>query len=156
MNFDTRLIELFAELRVILWKIIFISETRRNTQDIFIQGGHRLVSSHGFMESVPASGIEILIHCSLIPYIRRKLCLHNRLMALDLKIGAKTIRVICVYAPHSGYPEDEFRSTMEDLSNLVTELRASVIVSSVAVILILLSGWSLVEISFENYASVMN
>ena len=68
-----------------------------------------------------SSGVAILVHRQFTKNIIRKLCISDRLMAIDVTIGSKIMRIVAVYMPHAGYTYEEFSNCFEDLSNLLTE-----------------------------------
>ena len=53
--------------------------------------------------------------------ISRKICLHDRVIAIDLKIAQKTTRFIVVYLPSIGYDWNYFLDTFKDIEGLVME-----------------------------------
>ena len=66
---DERRIAILSELSLIQWHFICFSETRCLTQDVMLQGGHRLIT---FLESPATSGVGILTHSDYTPYIITK------------------------------------------------------------------------------------
>ena len=107
INSDARLIGLLCELNNLTWDVICFSETRAVSQDGELSGGHRLISSYKDATS-PASGTAILIHARIIKFVRRKIIMHDRVMAIDVKFDKKMIRVISVYVPHAGHAWNDF------------------------------------------------
>ena len=112
INTENRRIALLSELAVLQWDFICFSETRCLTEDTLLHGGHRLITS---LESPAASGVAILVHSDCVKYIIRKHMVSDRVMAIDVKIGTKKIRIISVYMPHAGYSFAEFEKCMEDI-----------------------------------------
>ena len=55
--------------------------------DRILSGGHRLVCEYG---GEGATGVAILIHRRWVKYIRKVHRIHDRLMAIDLKLKEKT------------------------------------------------------------------
>ena len=107
--------------RAIFNQIFFFSETRCKTQDVFIEGSHRLVCSNDASARSPASGVAILVHHRWTTNIKHTICLNDRVMAVDLKISQKTIRLIAVYLPHSGYDRKYFQDTFIDIEVLAND-----------------------------------
>ena len=104
INSPQRLEILLAEIDGIVWDIIFFSETRASTASVILDGGHKLYTVHGNDAEV-ASGVGILVH---VKYARAVIAVHrcsDRVMGIDLKFGHQTIRIICVYMPHTGYDQ---------------------------------------------------
>ena len=60
INSPERLVQLQLELSLCRWDIICLSETRCQTQDVFLDGGHRLISSNSSNARSPVSGVAIL------------------------------------------------------------------------------------------------
>ena len=87
-----------------------------------MRGGHRLIT---FLESPATSGVGILVHSDYTKYIIKKYLISDRSMAIDVKIGMKRIRIICVYVPHAGYTWVDFEDCMNDISILVSEATRS-------------------------------
>ena len=53
--------------------------------------------------------------------MKRKHCISDRIMTVDLLIDTKSIRLISVYLPHSGYELDDYYDVMASLSTLTME-----------------------------------
>ena len=94
------------------------SETRCLSQDVFLEGGHRLITS---LSAQSASGVGILIHHRFTKHIHTINCFSDWLMAVDFRFRGKTLRLFAVYFPHAGYPWSLFEKSWEDLSSLCME-----------------------------------
>ena len=99
INLDARLIILLGELSMITWDIICFSETRLETRDEFIEGKHRLISSNDKNAKTSATGVAILVHRRWTGQIKKKICLHDRVMAVDLKLPRRLVRILAVFLP---------------------------------------------------------
>ena len=62
-----------------------------------------------------------MIHRRWMNYIIRKICLHDRVMVIDIKIPQKNTRFIVVYLPHIGYDWNYFLDIFNDIKGLVME-----------------------------------
>ena len=116
INSEERRIGLLAELSRISWTFICFSETRQLSEDVILHGGHRLISS---LDEVSANGVAILIHQDYVKRVINSVAPSNRVMAIDVKIGTKVVRVISVYMPHAGYPWQDFVNEFDTLEQLV-------------------------------------
>ena len=105
INSEFRQLCLLGELSFTLWDIVCISETRCSSQDIILQGGHRFLAHRG---DYHASGVAILIHKNHAHNIKHIMYISDRVMAIDIQMGCKIMRVIALYLPHAGYPWDDF------------------------------------------------
>ena len=122
INSPERLVQLQLELSLCRWDIICLSETRCQTQDVFLDGGHRLISSNSSNARSPASGVAILLHQRWTGRVARKICLHDRVMAIDVKVSRRTIRIIAVYLPNSWtYDLQYFQEIFDDIERLSME-----------------------------------
>ena len=115
INTDERLVQLIREFSLVKWDIVCFSETRCRSQDIFIDDGHRLIYSNSDEARSAASGVRILIHRRRIKAIKQRICVTDRVMAIDLKISHNIIRIIAVYLLHAGYESNCFQSTFDDV-----------------------------------------
>ena len=118
INSDVRLSTLLAELSLIEWDFVCFSETRCLSQDVTLEGGHRLITS---LSSPGASGVAILINAKYTKMISKKIIVSDRVISVDLKLKTKHLRLISVYVPHAGYSWDEFDDCMTDTGRLVME-----------------------------------
>ena len=90
------MVQLDIEISTSTFDIVCLSETRTETQVVFVKDGHRLIAIS------PASGVAISIHRRWSTSIKRKICFHDRVMAVDLEVGQTIIRVIAAYLSHAG------------------------------------------------------
>ena len=101
------------------WDVVCFSETRAKKMDRILSGGHRLVCEYG---GEGATGVAILIHRRWVKYTREVHLIHDRLIAIDIKLKERTIRIISIYVPHLGYGWHPFQGIFEDLSHLLSEV----------------------------------
>ena len=100
------------------WDFVCFSETRYLSHDIILNGGHRLAAH---LSEKSSSGVAILIHARHKKKILQILSISDRVIGMDIKIGAKILRIISTYMPHAGYSYDEFLHCFDELVSLVTE-----------------------------------
>ena len=100
VNSEERIVALLAELSSTSWSIVCFSESRCRRQDKLLSEGHYLICEY---DDVAASGVAILIHYKFTRFIQRKHLVHDRVMAIDMKLGSRRVRIISVYVPHAGY-----------------------------------------------------
>ena len=101
INSDSRLIGLLGELSIMSWDLVCFSETRLQTRDDILDGGHRLISSNDQNARSSATGVAILLHRRWADQVKKKICLHDRVMAIDLKLPHRMVRVLAVYLPNA-------------------------------------------------------
>ena len=89
------------ELSIISWDLVCFSETRLQTRDDILDGGHRFISSNDQNARSSATGVAILFHRRWTDKVKKKICLHDRVMAIDLKLPHRMVRVLAVYLPNA-------------------------------------------------------
>ena len=109
---------MLGELSDLSWDIVCYYETRLPSQDIILEGGHRLVSSLG---TFVHAGVAILIHQRWVQFITKFIRVSDRLLYLDLFVNGRSYRFSAVYVPHAGYSVDIFNSCYDDLKSIVLE-----------------------------------
>ena len=62
-----------------------------------------------------------MVHRRWIKAIKQLICVTDRVLAIDLKISHKIIRIIVVYLPHAGYESNYVQSTFDDVERLIME-----------------------------------
>ena len=102
------------------WHVICFSETRAITQDVIFSGGHRLISSYGDASNA-ASGTAILTHQKFTRFVKHKIIINDRIIAIDMKFRQKTIRIISIYMSHAGYAWSDFVYGFDQISILICE-----------------------------------
>ena len=68
LNSNEKFILLLTELRDLSWNVILFSETRAESGDVILEGGHRLILERG---EYRASGVGVLVHSTLVSQIRK-------------------------------------------------------------------------------------
>ena len=86
-----------------------------------MDGRYRFICSNTDTARSSASGIVILINRQWTSDIVQKICVNDRVMAVDLKISKKIIRIMAVYLPHSGYGCNYFQETLLDIKRLAMD-----------------------------------
>ena len=86
-----------------------------------MDGKHRLICSNMDTTRSSASGVAILTHRQWTSDIIQKICVNDRVMAVDLKIDKKIIRIMAVYLPHSGYEYNYFQETLTYIERLAMD-----------------------------------
>ena len=109
---------MLGELSDLSWDIVCFSETRLPSEDIILEGGHRLISSLG---TFVHAGVAILIHARWVQFIKTFVRVSDRLLYLDLSVNGRCYRFSAVYFPHAGYSWDAFNSCYDDLRSTVLE-----------------------------------
>ena len=123
INLDARLVALLAELSMMTWDIICFSETRLETRDEFIEDKHRLISSNDKNARTLAARMTILVHRRCIGQINQKICLHDRVMAVDFKLPRRMVRILAVYVPNAwNYDLNYFQAIFYDINRLSMEV----------------------------------
>ena len=90
---------MLGELSDLSWDIVCFSETRLPSEDIILEGGHRLISSLG---TFVHAGVAILIHSRWVQFIKTFVRVSDRLLYLDLSVNRKCYRFSAVYFSSCG------------------------------------------------------
>ena len=106
LHSDVKLTELLGEMQSLndSWDVVLFSETRRSAEITILSGGHRLYSSH---QQTSCAGVAVLVHARNCGNIQLVATINERLMYVDVQPSSKTIRLIAVYMPHAGYPQND-------------------------------------------------
>ena len=102
INSEARLVSSDRELSLIKYDFVFFSETRCGTQDVFVEGGPRLVWSNDASARSPASGVSRFVNRQWSSGIKKTTCLNDRAVAVDSKISRTILRLISVYIHYIG------------------------------------------------------
>ena len=82
--------------------IVCFSETRLEIRDeSIIEGSHRLIFSNDKNVRTSATEVTILVHRRWTGQIKMTICLHDRVMAVDLKLLRRMVRILAVYLPNA-------------------------------------------------------
>lgn len=109
---------MLRELSDLSWDVVCFSETRTPSQDIILEGGHRMISSLGGFVHV---GVAILIHQRWVQSVVKFARVSDRVLYLDLLVNERLYKIITVYVPHAGYPMDVFNSCYDLFRRTVLE-----------------------------------
>ncbi len=80
------------------------SETRAETNDINLDGGHRFITAlagDGFV------GVAILIHHRYENCVTDSRSYDGRVLAIDVCIEGVLFTIVSVYVPHAGYSHED-------------------------------------------------
>ena len=109
MNSTERLEELLKEVHQTAWDLILISETWRQSKEVWeTQQGHLMVESRKFTNK---HGVAILLNIrwkSKINWVQFE-C--ERVVAMSISVNKQPIILASVYMPHSGYPDHQVEKT---------------------------------------------
>lgn len=62
-----------------------------------------------------------MVHHKYADFFLKKHNISDRVLAIDMKIGRKRIRIISVYLPHAGYSWTDFQQCFDDLSTMIAD-----------------------------------
>eukprot|EP00973_Karenia_brevis_P049700 6900361-Karenia_brevis.AAC.1 len=79
------------ELGDMSWDVILFSETRAETDDVLLDGGHRLIL---YRNEYYASGVGILIHARHTNYVKAIHRISDRILCVDMEISGKVLDLI--------------------------------------------------------------
>ena len=98
------------------------SETRCRSQGILIEAIHQLIYSQDRSAASATYGMIVFVHNRWIGAIKRRICLHDPVMTIDLTISQKIIRVIVNYLPNSlNYDLSYFESNFSDIDGFAMD-----------------------------------
>ena len=118
INNSAQLTQLLGELRGISWDIVLFSETRMQSGQQILDGGHKLYTS---LDNNQFAGVGILIHAK---HIKKSIRVHNisgRVLGLDVCINGTKIRVVAIYLPHCGYDVEDFDQAFDQIRCIVDQ-----------------------------------
>ena len=105
-----------CELDSIHWDVILFTEARTLSDDFRIEGHYRLILNFDYHG---CSGTAILVHARHADNVKVIHRFHDRLLAIDLRVGSRVLRIASVYMPHAGYAFDELHSVYDKLLSLL-------------------------------------
>lgn len=120
LHSNVKLLELVGEIQQCMWDVVLFSETRADIDKLTLDGGHLL---YGSRKATTCAGVAIALHSKHKTCVQQVRVLDDRLMYLDLKNGARVIRLVSVYMPHAGYPIDDLRRLYEQLQFVLEDAR---------------------------------
>ena len=116
----TKITQLLGELKNIQWDVVLLSETRSPSGTYILDGGHVLFTA---LSENSSSGTGILLHTEHVKKSNKLHYISDRVLALDFMAYGIKIRAIAVYAPHAGYPVEDFDTTFDQLRCVLQEGR---------------------------------
>ena len=114
---DIQFSMILAELDHVEWDVLILCETwRHEAQEIFqVCGNHTFFGSAG----IPGKrGVGFLVHARHRTSLRDFESLNERICSLTLRLGKTIVRLIAVYFPHSGYPDDDVQAMYSQMSEI--------------------------------------
>ena len=97
---DQKIVQVLGELIDVEWDIVLFSETRANSQDCIVTGGHRLITH---LDGYTGAGVRILVNSRWTRCIEKVHIVSDRILAIDMLFGNLKARVVSVYMPHAGF-----------------------------------------------------
>ena len=73
---------------------------------------------------VKLSSIVVSVFCDTddgANTVVRYTCVPNRVLFLDLSILEHVYRAVAVYAPHAGYPQEDFNTTFDNIRKVILD-----------------------------------
>ena len=109
--------ELFAELRVITWDVLFLNETwRESKEEIWkSEDGHLFMGAGG---TIGERGVAIILNHRLTKGFKAFHAVSERVCAVDVSVFGCKLRLISAYMPHQGYNDDAVENTYSVLTDL--------------------------------------
>ena len=104
--------QLLGELKNIEWDVVLLSETRSPSGKYVLDGGHALFTA---LSENSSSGTGILLHIKHVKQSNKIHRISDRVLALDFTAYGIKIRAVAMYAPHAGYPMQDFDDTFDQL-----------------------------------------
>ena len=112
MSSNERLDELIRELYRVEWDVILISETWRQSKEVWeTQQGHIVVESGQFVNK---HGVAILLNRRWKNQIKWVHCESERIVAMSISVTKTPIVLMSVYMPHSGYADSSCREGLQN------------------------------------------
>ena len=114
---DQKIVQVLGELIDVEWDIVLFSETRANSQDCIVTGGHRLITH---LDGYIGAGVGILVNSRWTRCIQKVHIVSDRILAIDMLFGNLKARVVSVYMPHAGFNWQKLFDVYNQLSLLLT------------------------------------
>ena len=117
LNSSERLEELFKEVHQMAWDAILISETWRQSKEIWeTQQGHIMVESGKFTNK---HGFAILLKRRWKNQINCVQCACEHVVAMSISVNRQPIVLMSVYMPHSGYPDHHVEKIYKTITTTI-------------------------------------
>ena len=122
LNSSERLEELFNEVHQVAWDVILISETWRQSKEMWeTQEGHIMVESGKFTNK---HGVTTLLNKRWKNQINWVQCACERVVAMSISVNNQPIVLMSVYMPHSGYPDHLVEKIYKTITTTIEKTRA--------------------------------
>eukprot|EP00973_Karenia_brevis_P092905 12414597-Karenia_brevis.AAC.1 len=117
---DDRLEELLLELTDVHWDAVVVNETWREAREEFaeVHDGHVWFGSGG---TAGKHGVGILLHERWSNHVRSWRATNTRLGYLDINFNKLKLRLVAVYFPHAGYPDQAVQDVYDELDSILRE-----------------------------------
>ena len=112
-----RLEEMICELQRVEWDVILISETWRQSKEIWeTQEGHIMVESGQFINK---HGVAILLNKRWKNQVKWVQCESERVVAMSISVNKQPIVLMSVYMPHSGYADHHVEKVHKTITKMI-------------------------------------
>ena len=110
--------EILAELDGISWDVILFTETRKASEILELNDGHRLYCSG--TEGL-ATGVAILIHAKYAKFKVDHYFKSDRVMEISIELNRNSCaNFMSVYLPHDGFTDEIVANTYEEVDELIS------------------------------------
>ena len=107
---------MILELHRVEWDAILISETWRQTKELWeTQQGHIMVESGQFINK---HGVAILLNKRWKNQINWVQCESERVVAMLISVNKQPIVLMSVYVPHSGYADHHVERVYKTITKM--------------------------------------
>ena len=114
-----------SELHRVEWNAILISETWRQSKEIWEQQGHIMVESGQFNNK---HGVAILLNKTWKNRINWVQCESERIVAMSVSINKQPIVLMSVYMPHSGYADHHVEKVYKTITKIIEKEKSMKII----------------------------
>ena len=126
LNSSERLEEMHSELHDIRWDAILISETWRQSKEIWeTQQGHIMVESGKFTNK---HGVAILLNRRWKNCINWIQCACERVVAMSISIYKHPVVLMSVFLPHSGFADHHVERTYKTIIDTIKKEKCAKII----------------------------
>ena len=109
--------EMICELQRVEWDVILISETWRQSKEIWeTQEGHIMVESGQFINK---HGVAILLNKRWKNQVKWVQCESERVVAMSISANKQPIVLMSVYMPHSGYADHHVEKVHKPITKMI-------------------------------------
>ena len=126
LSSSERLEEMVSELHRVEWDAILISETWRQTKEIWeTQEGHIMVESGQFINK---HGVAILLNKRWKNQINWVQCESERVVAMSISVNKQPIVLMSVCMPHSGYADHHVEKVYKTITKIIEKDKSMMII----------------------------